>query len=189
MAGTFPPDYFSPDYFGPDYFGGETDPNAMSAALAGTASVSGTLTNGASANAPTFSPITFSSVTFSTRDLGAISATINGLSEVLATISVTEAAVEDDDDSGYWARVVKERRKKKLKAQKPVPGVLAARIVGRARIIALGEAPRVCWPCNVYADIVATSALRASIEGPDRIAEQDEQDLQDLTDILMLLAA
>lgn len=166
MAGTFPPDYFSPDYFAPDYFGGETDANAMSASIAGLATITADLT-AASAN---------------------IQATINGLSEVLATISVTAAAVEDDD-SGYWARVVSERRKKKLKAQKPVPGVLAARIVGRSRLVALGEAPRVCWPCNVYADIVATSALRASIEGPDRIAEQDEQDLQDLTDILMLLAA
>ena len=188
MAGTFPPDYFSTDYFGPDYFGGETNANAMSAALAGTSSVTGTLSNGAVSTGPTFSPITFSSITFSTRDVGAISATINGLSEVLATISVTSAAVEDDD-SGYWARVVSERRKKKAKAQKPVPGVLAARIVGRSRLVALGEAPRVCWPCSVYADIVATSVLRASIEGPDRIAEQDEQDLQDLTDILMLLAA
>ena len=166
MAGTFPPDYFAPDYFAPDYFGGEVDANAMSASIAGAATVTGNLTALSSS----------------------ISATINGLSEVLATISVTSAAVEDDD-SGYWARVVKERRKKKAKAQKPVPGVLAARIVGRSRLVALGEAPRVCWPCNVYADIVATSALRASIEGPDRIAEQDEQDLQDLTDILMLLAA
>jgi hypothetical protein len=121
-------------------------------------------------------------------DGNAMSASIAGVSEVLATISVTQTVVEDDD-SGYWARVVSERRKKKLKAQKPVPGVLAARIVGRSRLVALGEAPRVCWPCNVYADIVATSALRASIDGPDRIAEQDEQDLQDLTDILMLLAA
>jgi hypothetical protein len=33
------------------------------------------------------------------------------------------------------------------------------------------------------------SALRAGIDGPDRIAEQDEQDLEDLTAILMLLAA
>jgi hypothetical protein len=121
-------------------------------------------------------------------DANAMSASIAGVSEVIATISVTQTVVEDDD-SGYWARVVKERRKKKLKAQKPVPGVLAVRIVGRSRLVALGEAPRVCWPCNVYAGIVATSALRASIEGPDRIAEQDEQDLQDLTDILMLLAA
>jgi len=166
MAGTFPPDYFSPDYFAPDYFGGETDANAMSVSITGVATVTADLTALSSS----------------------ILATINGLSEVLATISVTSAAVEDDD-SGYWARVVSERRKKKLKAQKPVPGVLAAKIVGRSRLVALGEAPRVCWPCNVYADIVATSALRASIEGPDRIAEQDEQDLQDLTDILMLLAA
>jgi hypothetical protein len=91
MAGTFPPGYFPPDYFGPDYFGGETDPNAMSAALAGTSSVTGTLSNGASANAPTFSPITFSSVTFSTRDQGAISAAINGTSSV--TADLTEATV------------------------------------------------------------------------------------------------
>ena len=166
MAGTFPPDYFSPDYFAPDYFGGETDANAMSASIAGVATVTADLA-AASAN---------------------IQATINGLSEVLATISVTSVAVEDDD-SGYWARVVKERRKKKAKAQKPVPGVLTAKIVGRSRLVALGEAPRVCWPCNVYAGIVATSVLRASIEGPDRIAEQDEQDLEDLTEILMLLAA
>jgi hypothetical protein len=166
MAGTFPPDYFSPDYFAPDYFGGETDANAMSVSITGVATVTADLTAG-QVN---------------------ISASITGTGELLATISVTSAAVEDDD-SGYWARVVKERRKKKAKAQKPVPGVLAARIVGRSRLVALGEAPRVCWPCNVYAGIVATSALRASIEGPDRIAEQDEQDLQDLTDILMLLAA
>jgi hypothetical protein len=95
MAGTFPPDYFSPDYFAPDYFGGETDANAMSATIAGVATVTGNLTALSSS----------------------ISATINGLSEVLATISVTSAAVEDDD-SGYWARVVSDRRKKKLKAQK-----------------------------------------------------------------------
>jgi hypothetical protein len=166
MAGTFPPDYFAPDYFTPEYFGGEVDANAISTAITGTATVTADLT-------------AFSS---------SISASITGSGELLATISVTSAAVEDDD-SGYWARVVKERRKKKLKARKPVPGVLAARIVGRSRLVALGEAPRVCWPCNVYTGIVATSALRASIEGPDRIAEQDEQDLQDLTDILMLLAA
>ena len=166
MAGTFPPDYFGTDYFTPDYFGGETDANAMSATIAGVATVTADLTALSSS----------------------ISASITGTGELLATISVTSAAVEDDD-SGYWARVVKERRKKKAKAQKPAPGVLAAMIVGRSRLVALGEAPRVCWPCNVYAGIVATSALRASIEGPDRIAEQDEQDLQDLTDILMLLAA
>ena len=166
MAGTFPPDYFAPDYFTADYFGGETNANAMSATIAGVATVTGNLTSG-QVN---------------------ISASITGTGELLATVSVTSAAVEDDD-SGYWARVVSERRKKKAKAQKPVPGVLAARIVGRSRLVALGEAPRVCWPCNVYADIVATSALRASIDGPDRIAEQDEQDLQDLTDILTLLAA
>lgn len=44
MTGTFPPDYFGPDYFGPDYFGGETNPNALSANLAGTSSLTADLT-------------------------------------------------------------------------------------------------------------------------------------------------
>jgi hypothetical protein len=166
MAGTFPPDYFAPDYFTPEYFGGEVDANAISTAITGTATVTADLT-------------AFSS---------SISASITGSGELLATISVTSAVVEDDD-SGYWARVVKDRRKKKLKAQKPVSGVLAARIIGRSRLVALGEAPRVCWPCDIAADIMGLSMVIGSIDGPDRIAEQDEQDLQDLTDILMLLAA
>lgn len=145
MSGNFPPDFFAPDFFTPDYFGGETNPNAMSASIA-------------------------------------------GISEVLATISVTTAVVEDDD-SGYWARVTKKRRERKAKAIKPVPGVLAAKIVGRSAVTALGTAPRVGWPCDIVADIMCKSVLRAGIDGPDRIAEQDEQDLEDLTAILMLLAA
>lgn len=44
MTGTFPPDYFGPDFFAPDYFGGETNPNAMSASLAGTSSLTANLT-------------------------------------------------------------------------------------------------------------------------------------------------
>lgn len=52
MAGAFPPDYFAPDYFAPDYFGGETNPNAMSAHIAGTSSLTATLTNGATVPEP-----------------------------------------------------------------------------------------------------------------------------------------
>lgn len=121
-------------------------------------------------------------------DANAMSASIAGISEVLATISVAAVAVEDDD-SGYWARVVKKRNARKAKARKPVPGVLAAKIVGRSAITALGTAPRVGWPRDIYADIISRSTVLASIDGPDRIAEQDEQDLEDLTAILMLLAA
>lgn len=44
MSGNFPPDFFAPDYFPPDYFGGEANANAISASIAGVASVSGTLT-------------------------------------------------------------------------------------------------------------------------------------------------
>ena len=166
MAGTFPPDYFSPDYFAPDYFGGETDANAMSVVITGVATVTADLTALSSS----------------------ISATINGEAEFLATISVAAVAVEDDD-SGYWARVVKKRNERKAKARKPVPGVLVAKIVGRSAITALGTAPRVGWPRDIYADIISRSKVLASIDGPDRIAEQDEQDLEDLTAILMLLAA
>lgn len=43
MAGTFPPDYFAPDYFAPEYFGGEVNANAMSAAIAGSSSVTASL--------------------------------------------------------------------------------------------------------------------------------------------------
>jgi hypothetical protein len=166
MAGTFPPDYFSPDYFAPEYFGGEVDANAISTTINGVATVTANLTSGQ----------------------GNIQAAITGTGELLATISVTEAVVEDDD-SGYWARVVEKRRKKKAKARPAVPGVLAAKIVGRSATVALGEAPRVCWPCNVDAMIVGKSALRASIDGPDRIEEQDLKDLEDLVDLYMLLAA
>lgn len=46
MSGNFPPDYFAPGYFAPDYFGGESEanPGAISAAIAGTSSVSASLT-------------------------------------------------------------------------------------------------------------------------------------------------
>ncbi len=44
MTGTFPPDYFAPDFFAPDYFGGEVNGNAMSAAIAGVASLTASLT-------------------------------------------------------------------------------------------------------------------------------------------------
>ncbi len=45
MTGTFPPDYFGPDFFGPDYFGGESNPNALSANLAGTSTLTAFLTS------------------------------------------------------------------------------------------------------------------------------------------------
>lgn len=44
MSGNFPPDYFAPDYFAPEYFGGEVNANAMSATIAGVASVTADLT-------------------------------------------------------------------------------------------------------------------------------------------------
>ena len=52
MAGTFPPDYFAPDYFAPDYFGGETNANAISVVITGTATVTGNLTDGAAVVLP-----------------------------------------------------------------------------------------------------------------------------------------
>ena len=146
MAGTFPPDYFAPDYFAPEYFGGEDNPNAMSASLAGTSSVT-------------------------------------------ATISVATAADQDYDSHWHYAREKKKARQRKAKAQPVVIGVLAAKLVGRARVFALGEAPRVCFPRDVYANISGTSNVSASIDGPDRIEEQDWQDLDDLLVLYEILLA
>ena len=148
MAGTFPPDYFAPDYFAPDYFGGEDNPNAMSAAIAGT-------------------------------------------SLVTATLSVAGAVEQDYDSHWHYARTKRKARaaREKAKPVPVVPGVLVAKIKARASVFALGEAPRVCWPMAIQALICGASTLTASIEGPDRIEEQDMQDIEDILVLYEILLA
>jgi hypothetical protein len=98
VAGTFPPDYFSTDYFGPDYFGGETNPNALSAAIGGTSSV--------------------------TADLTALSsdlqASIVCSSSMTGTISVRPTVpVDDEEPSGVRRLAESEKVAKPVKKKKP----------------------------------------------------------------------
>jgi hypothetical protein len=101
MAGTFPPDYFSPDYFAPDYFGGETDANAISATIAGVATVTADLTAASSS----------------------VTATITGLATVAGTLTDGAAVVvpikpPGGDDAprshvGIPPKLVKDKKRRK----------------------------------------------------------------------------
>lgn len=163
MSGNFPPDFFAPDYFTPEYFGGETDSNALLASISGSATVTATLTAAGDD----------------------IAASITAAATVTADLTV--ATAQEEDVESFLQEYKKKRRKK---AAKPVViGEMAALIVGRASLFALGEAPRVAWTKDIEARIGAVSTVHASIEGPDRIAEQDELDMEELEAILVLLAA
>lgn len=165
MSGNFPPDYFSPDYFAPEYFGGEVNANAMSATIAGVATVTATLTSG-QVN---------------------IQASLSGSASVVGNLTVAAAQDQDFDSHWEYARVKKKARKPK--AQRVVVGVLAAKIVGRSGLLAVGEAPRVAVPGLCYAEMRGIATISASLDGPDRIEERDLQDLEDLVDLYMLMAA
>ena len=165
MSGNFPPDYFAPDFFTPDYFGGETNENAMAASIAGAATVTADLTSG-QVN---------------------IAASLSGSSSVTSTISVAAAQAEDDGFLDEYLRVHRKRRERAAKVVVPVQ--IAARIVGRSVVVASAEAPRVAWAVECASAIRGTCTLTASIDGPDRIEEQDLQDLEDLVDLYMLMAA
>lgn len=128
-------------------------------------------------------------------DANAMVAAIAGSASVTATLSVATAEDQDYDSHWHYARTKRKQRaaKTKPKAVPVVPGVLvakvSARIEARASVVALGEAPRVCWPCFIAADVRGASRLEAVIEGPDRIEEQDWQDLEDLVDLYEVLLA
>lgn len=137
-----------------------------------------------------FSPDYFAPDYFGAEaDGNAMSASIAGTSSVTATISVATDADQDYDSHWHYAREKKKARQRKTKAQPVVIGVLAAKIVGRSSVLAVGAAPRVCVPVGISAIIGGTSELSAAIEGPDRIEEQDMQDISDLLDLYEILLA
>jgi hypothetical protein len=164
----------------------------MSAALAGTSSVTGTLSNGASVNAPTFSPITFSSVTFSTRDQGAISAAINCTSSVTADLTEAAIVVVSRPQGGGWVNptYIKDKKRKRkvielseleelynriLGLVPDEPTKAQARVVARVQKVVAPGATELPSASEVDFAAIEAKAVRVLREAHERLLEDDDE--------------
>lgn len=179
MAGTFPPGYFPPDYFGPDYFGGETDANAMSAALAGTSSVTGTLSNGAAATGPTFSKITFSSITFSTRDEEAAAGAIKprgGDDAPRSHVGIPPKLVKDKKRRKEIKRDELEELYNRILGLVPdEPTKAQAKVVARVQKVVAPGAIELPPASDVDFAAIEAKAIRVLREAHERLLEDDDE--------------
>jgi len=173
MPANFPPDFFAPDYFGPDYFGGETNPNALSASLAGTSSLTANLT-AASPNS--------------------LQASLAGTSTL--TANLTAAVVEGDDKkAGGGSRRKREpeepvyRKPLPLIRRQGLPSVYYRDFRRPAVEVAIKELiPRKPeLPPHIAAAIAASRVQADAVAAAAALQARNEQAIQALLAIIPLL--